>query len=166
MDLRRVRAWDWLTGLAGLVALVSLWLPWYGAGGLTANAWEVFTFVDLILALAGLAGIALVVVTATQRAARVAQIVAACALWIGLVAPILAVIRLISVPDADITLTGGSAHITREAGAFIGTVAAIALTAFAWRARRDTSFAGPLRTHPTGETLPPPAAEPARHDVR
>jgi hypothetical protein len=30
MDLRRVRVWEWLTGLAGLALLVSLFLPWYG----------------------------------------------------------------------------------------------------------------------------------------
>lgn len=166
MDLRRLSAWDWLTALAGAVLFVDLFLPWYGAVGLTANAWEAFTFVDLILALAALSAIALVPVTASQGAARVPKILAKWVFWIGLVGAILAVIRLINVPGVDTILAGGAADITRKAGAFIGAAVAIALTFFAWRARRDETFPGPLRTHPEHETLPPPTAEGARQDVR
>jgi hypothetical protein len=156
VDLRRVSTWDWLTALAGAVLIADLFLPWYGSAGLTANAWEAFTYVDLLLALAGLAAIALVVVTATQRAAALPHAMSTWVLWIAVAAAIFAVIRLINVPGVDTILAGGGADITREAGAFIGAAVAIALVVFAWRARRDTSFPGPVRKHPTIDPLPPP----------
>src|SRR4051812_9258018 len=109
MDLRRAGAWDWLTGLAGVVLIVDLWLPWYGAAGLTANAWEAFTYVDLLLALAGLSAIALVVVTAAAPAAAIPRIMNTCVLWLGVAASVFAVIRLINVPGVDTILAGGAA---------------------------------------------------------
>jgi hypothetical protein len=167
MDLRRVSVWEWLTGLAGLVLLVSLWLPWYGVVGLTANAWVAFTYVDLILALAALGAILLPIVTATQSAAAFPRLWARWLFWLALVAAIFAVIRLINVPGVDTLLAGGAADITRKAGGFIGAAAAIAIVVFDWRAKRDTSFPGPLREHPTIDTLPPPTAEQApRREVR
>jgi hypothetical protein len=166
MDLRRVRTWEWLTGLAGLLLFVSLFLPWYGAGGKTANAWEAFTFVDLILALAALSGIALVVVSATQRTAAVSQALAAILVWVALVAVILAVARLINVPGVDITLTGGSADITREWGGFFGALAAIAMLLFDWRSMRDRRFPLVMRPRPETEVVPTPAPDGTRRDTR
>jgi hypothetical protein len=165
MDFRRVRAWDWLTALVGVVLLVDLFLPWYGAAGLTANAWEAFSYVDLLMALAGLAAIALVIVTATQRAAALPRLMTAGVFWVAVAAAVFAVIRLINVPGVDTILAGGGADITRKAGAFIGVVASLALVFFAWRAKRDPTFPGPLREHPTVDTLPPPTAEGARRDA-
>src|SRR3954469_21627051 len=116
MDLRRVGTWQWLTGLSGLVLFVSLFLPWYGAGGLTGNAWESFAYVDLILALTGLAAIALVVVTARSRAAAVPLTMAGWLRWLALVAALLAIYRVLKLPNADVTLTGGATEVTRKAG--------------------------------------------------
>jgi hypothetical protein len=165
VDLRRVGVWQWLTGLAGIVLLLSLWLPWYGAAGLTANAWEAFTFVDLVLALTALAAIALVLVTATQRAAAFPRFWSRCLTWLALAAAVLAVARLINVPGVDTILAGGAADITRKPGAFVGALAAIAVMVFAWRSKADTRFPGPLRTHPDVETLPPPTAERTQRDT-
>src|SRR5690348_4562644 len=118
MDLRRVRTWDWLTGLAGLVLLVALFLPWYSTGGQNATGWESCTVLDSILALAALGGIALLVATATQRTAAIPQAVASSLTPILLVAAVLAVIRLLNLPGAADT---------REAGVWIGALAALAL---------------------------------------
>jgi hypothetical protein len=166
VDLRRVGRWQWLTGLAGLVLLVSLWLPWYGASGLTANAWESFAYIDLLLALTALGAIALVVVNAMAPAAAVPKTVAGWLRWLALVAALLAIYRVLKMPNADVTLTGGSMEVTRKAGAFIGALAAVAVTVFSWLSARDARFPGPLRMHPDKETLPPPTAEPSRRDVR
>src|SRR4051794_17246555 len=118
MDFRRVRTWEWLTALAGLVLLISLWLPWYGVVGLNASGWQAFTFVDLLLALTALAAIALVPVTASQPAAAFPRLWATCLFWLALLAAIFAVARLINVPGVDTTLAGGAADITRKAGGF------------------------------------------------
>jgi hypothetical protein len=166
VDLRRVRRWEWLTGLSGVVLFLSLLLPWYGSGGQTATAWQAFTFVDIILTLTALGAIALVVVTATQRTAAITQAMSACLVWVALVAVILVVGRLINVPGVDITLTGGSGDITREWGGFVGALAAIALLVFDWRSMRDKSFPVPMRSHPDRETVPTPAPDGTRRDTR
>jgi hypothetical protein len=157
MDLRRVRTWDGLTGLAGIVLLVSLFLPWYSAGGQDATGWESFTVIDVILALAALAGIASLVAVATQRTAAIPQAVASTIAPLALVAVVLAVIRLLNLP-------GGAD--TREAGVWIGTAAALALFAFDAKAMRDKRFPAVMRPKLTVETVPTPAADGTRHDVR
>src|SRR5690349_12995851 len=121
MDVRRVRSWDWLTGLAGVALLVSLFLPWYSVAGVDATGWESFTVIDVILAVAALAGIALVIVTAAQRTAAVPQALASSMIWLTLLAAVLAVIRLLNLPVDDAT---------REAGVWIGAVSALALFGF------------------------------------
>ena len=131
MDLRRVRTWDWLTGAAGLVLLVSLFLPWYSLGGVSATGWESFSAVDLILALAALCAIALPLVTAVQRTAAVPQAFASLIIWVLTVAAILAVIRLINPPADD-----GS----RDAGVWIAALAALAVLALDAKAMRDKRF--------------------------
>jgi hypothetical protein len=158
MDLRRVGTWQWLTGLAGLVLLVDLWLPWFGAGGLTANAWQSFAFIDLILALTALGAIGLVFVTARSSAAALPKRYAGILMWLAVVGALLAIYRLLKLPDADITLTGGAIEIARKAGLVIGILAAIAVAVFAWRSARDARFPGPLREHPHAESLPPAEA--------
>jgi hypothetical protein len=165
MDLRRVGTWQWLAALAGLVLLISLWLPWYGVVGLNASAWQAFTFVDLLLALAGLLALALVPVVANQRAVEAARLMTSIVFWVGLAAAVFALIRLINVPGVDTTLAGGAADITRKAGGFIAAVAAIGLALFAWLGRRDPQFPGPLRTHPDVERLPSPTAEESQRQL-
>jgi Ca2+/H+ antiporter len=73
--MRRLRPADVAAGAAGVALLVVLFLPWYGATTLfgandraaQASAWQAFSVVDILLALAAVLAIALVVVTATAR---------------------------------------------------------------------------------------------------
>jgi hypothetical protein len=157
MDLRRVRRWEWLTGLAGVVLLVSLFLPWYGAGGVTVNAWDAFAVNDVILALAGLAAVALPVVAAAQRTSSLPQAMTNLLVWLALVAAVVAVVRLLDAPGA-----GGA---TREAGAWLGAAAAVAIFAFNWRSMRDKSFPPVMRPPLHVETIPAPAADGTRRDA-
>src|SRR4051794_36180735 len=101
MDFGRVRAWDRLVGVVGVLLFIDLFLPWYGATGLTASAWESFAFIDLILALAALSAIAVVLVSAFSRAEAVPKLLAAWTFWVALVGAILAVFRVIKRPAAD-----------------------------------------------------------------
>ena len=157
MDLRRLRTWDWLTALAGVVLLVSLFLPWYSAGGANATGWQSFTVIDVIFALAGLAGIALLIAAATQRTAAIPQAVASSIAPLLLVAAVLAVIRLLNLPGAADT---------REAGVWIGTLAALALFAFDAKSLRDKRFPAAMRPNLTIETIATPAPDGTRHDVK
>jgi hypothetical protein len=156
MDLRRVRTWEWLVGLSGLVLLVSLFLPWYSVAGLSANAWDSFTVVDVILALAALGGIALPALAAMQRTAAVPQAWASSLIWIVLVAAVLAVIRLVD-PPAD--------GVSRDAGVWIGAVAALALVAFDMKSMRDKRFPSVMRPRLNIETIAAPTADGTRRDA-
>jgi hypothetical protein len=156
MDVRRARTWDWLVGLSGLVLLVSLFLPWYSLGGLSANAWDSFTVVDVILALAALGGIALPVLAAMQRTAAVPQAWASSLIWIVLAAAVLAVIRLVD-PPAD--------GVSRDAGVWIGAVAALALVAFDMKSMRDKRFPSVMRPRLNIETIAAPTADGTRRDA-
>jgi hypothetical protein len=155
MDLRRVRTWEWLTGLAGLVLLVSLFLPWYSAGSASVNAWESFAVNDVILALAALAAMALPVVAAVQRTTPVVQAMANLMVWLALVAAVVAVVRLLDPPGRDAT---------RDIGAWLGTAAALAIFVFNWRSMRDKRFPRAMRPPLHVETLATPAPDGTRRD--
>jgi hypothetical protein len=157
MDPRRVRTWDWLTGLGGAVLLVSLFLPWYSSAGENVTAWQSFSVVDLILAVAALAAIALPVVTANQRTAAVPQAWSSAIIWALLAAALLAVIRLLNPP-----LDG----VTREAGVWIAAVTSLALIAFDVKSMRDKRFPGAMRPRLDIQTIPAPAPDGTRRDVQ
>jgi hypothetical protein len=157
MDLRRVRTWEWLTGLGGTVLLISLFLPWYSLGDVSATGWESFSVVDVILALAALCAIALPVVTAMQRTAAVPQAFASTIIWVLIVAAILAVIRLINPPAAGVS---------RDAGVWIAAIAALALLALDSKSMRDKRFPAAMRPQLDIETVPAPAADGTRADLQ
>ena len=157
MDLRRVRTWDWLTGIGGAVLLISLFLPWYSLGGVSATGWESFSVVDVIVAIAALAAIALPVVTAAQRTAAVPQAFASTIIWVLIVAALLVVIRLINPPADDVS---------REAGVWIAAISALGLLALDSKAMRDKRFPAAMRPRLDIETVPAPAADGTRADTR
>jgi hypothetical protein len=156
MDLRRVRVWEWLTGLAGVVLLVSLFLPWYGAAGVSATGWESLTVVDVVLAITALGAMALPVLTAVQRTTAVPQAMTALLMPVALAAALLAVIHLLDLPD------GAS---SREAGVWIATVAAIAVFVFNSRSMGDKRFPHAMRSRLEVATIPAPTADGERRDV-
>lgn len=177
MDLRRVRVWEWLTGLGGAVLLVSLFLPWYSVGGADATAWESFAVVDVILAFAALCATALPVVAATQRTAAVPQAFGSTIVWVLGVAAVLALIRLVNTPgfgidgayfthDASAPGRAGSLDVTRAAGVWIGTIAALAAMAFDIKSMRDKRFPSVMRPRLDIESIPAPAPDGSRRDVQ
>jgi hypothetical protein len=157
VDIRRVRTWEWLTGLGGVVLLVSLFLPWYSAGGQSANAWDWFTVVDVIIAIAALCAIALPIVTAFQRTAAVPQALSSTIVWILAVAAVLAVIRLLN-PPAD--------GVSRDAGVWLAAIAALSLIGFDVKSMRDKHFPTSMRPRLDIETIPAPTADGTRRDMQ
>ena len=99
MDLRRLRAGEWAAAASGAVLLVSLFLPWYGSGDDTLTAWQSLAFIDVLLAIAALSGLALPVVTATQRVPAVPIALSAFVTIAGMLAVVLVVTRIASLPD-------------------------------------------------------------------
>jgi peptidoglycan/LPS O-acetylase OafA/YrhL len=162
MDLRRLRAGEWIAALSGVVLLVSLFLPWYGGdpGAEDASAWEALAAVDVTLALVAAFAVSLLVVTASQRVPAVPIALSALVTLVGLIGLVLVLVRLASVPDG---LDG------REYGVWLGLLGTIGIVAGGGVAMHDERLSSPGRhTDLTGrpasappeiERLPAPRAE-------
>lgn len=144
MDLRRLRAGEWIVALSGVALLVSLFLPWYDG----RTAWEALAVDDVILALIAAAAVSLLIVTATQRVPAVPVALVAMSTLAGTVASVLVLVRVIWLPD----LAEG-----REWGLWLGLAGAIGIVAGAWIGVRDERLSKPGRhTDATGRPAPPP----------
>jgi FtsH-binding integral membrane protein len=128
MDLRRLRAGEWIAALSGVALLVSLFVPWYGGEPEDASGWQALAAVDIALALVAAFGVSLLVVTASQRVPAVPIALSAVVALVGLIGLLLVLIRIANVPDG---FDG------RELGVWLGLVAAIGIVVGAALAVRD-----------------------------
>ena len=135
-----------LAGLFGAALVGLLWAPWYRSEGppsgaragtsfglrtLHANAWQAMAVNDLIFCIAGLLGVWLVVATVSYSTGAVPIAAAAFATFVGMLASVLAVIRLIWPPNL------GPGPTDRAAGVWFGTLAAIGLVVTAAASMRS-----------------------------
>jgi hypothetical protein len=124
VDLRRLRAGEWLAAAGGVALIVSLLLPWYGAPpDDSRTGFEALSIVDVLLVLVALVALALAVLQATQDGP--AKPIAAGVLSVpaGLLATLLVAFRLIDAPADALEV---------RAGVWLALVAALAIVAGAW----------------------------------
>jgi hypothetical protein len=134
MDLRRLRAGEWMAAVAGVILLAALFQPWYGTPD--ATGWEAFSVIDLLLAVVGIFAIALLIVTATQETPTVAIALDAALALAALPALVLVLIRVGWLPDgAD----------SREWGLWQGLIGVVGINVAAWIAMRDQRLSRPGR---------------------
>ena len=160
MDVRRLRAGEGIAAVAGSVLIVSLFLPWYEAGGVSSSAWEAFPVMDVLLLVSGAIGIAVLVITAVQRTAAVGIALDTLTLIVTAAIAVAALIRVLNLPD-DLGPEAG-----RASFAWIGLLAAFAVPGGALVAMRDErpskpghptdSSGAPVDSAPEIETLPAP----------
>jgi hypothetical protein len=147
VDLRRVTASDWAAGFCGAALVGLLWAPWYHAfpprsyGSFFFDsarpplvdwtAWQSMAVNDVIFFIAGLLGIWVVIATATHSTAAVPIAADVFAALVGMLASVLALIRLIWPPDL------GPGPTDRAIGVWFGTVAALGMTLAALVAMRS-----------------------------
>jgi hypothetical protein len=166
VDLRKLRNGDWIALIAGVALIGSLFLPWYGAGGETATGWASLSAIDIALTICALFGIAQWFFTLQQSTPAVPLAIAGLGAWIGLLAILLVLIRLIDAPAAGLGV---------EYGVPVALLAAIALFTGAWRALGDERIRMPdgRWSQPAGgaigagvevKTLPPPRADTSAAD--
>ena len=115
MDLRRLRAGEWLLAGSGVLLLASLFLPWYSmseatalspGGGMlsvpiaaaTRTGFEAFAVLDVVLALIAAGAVAVLPVTAAQRVPAVPLALQSLITVAGLVALVLVLVRVLNLP--------------------------------------------------------------------
>ena len=160
MDLRRLRTGEWLLAGTAILALVSLFLPWYGGDAGTATGWEGLRTVDILLAAAAALALAVVVITAQQSTAAAGIASQSLFLFLAVLVAAAVVIRTISLP--------GNFE-TREVGVFLGLCGALGMVVSDLLAMRDERLSAPGRltdstgvpvdSQPEVETLPAPPRE-------
>jgi hypothetical protein len=161
MDLRRLRAGDWIAALGGVTLLLSLFLPWYdhgtpsgellrsGGGRGGWDAWASFAVIDVALALVALAAIGLWLATSTQRVPALPIAWAALLVLVGLLALLLVLFRVAFEPglpgDVAPVPRGLEVDTTREVGLWLGLVSVVAIIAGAALSMRDERLGTPDR---------------------
>jgi ABC-type xylose transport system permease subunit len=124
VDLRKLRNGDWIALASGVLLIVALFLPWYGAGGETASAWQQLSVVDVVLFVCALFGIAQWFFVAQQSTPAMSLAIAGLGSWAGVVAILFTLIRVIDSPADGLGL---------EYGALVALAASVGLFTGAWR---------------------------------
>jgi heme A synthase len=160
MDLRRLRAGEWIAGISGLVLLMALFLPWYSDGDGSRTGWQSLGALDVVLAVVALAALAIPVVTALERAPAVPLAHESLTTLIGFLTVVLVLIRVLNMPDWATE---------RDRGLWVALAATLGIVTGGLIAMRDerlspdgrhTDLTGvPVPAQREVETLPPPRPE-------
>jgi len=156
--MSRLRPADVGAGAAGLALLIVLFLPWYGAAGTgvvsygpgaraQATAWQAFSVVDILLALAAVVALTLAVVTATARGPAKPVAFSVISTLTAAVAVLLVLWRLLDPPDEVFA---------RHYGVWLGLAASVLVFAASCAAMRDERTPGAVP--PDVPRRPAPAA--------
>jgi len=143
MDLRRLRAGEWVAAASGVALLVSLFLPWYGPESRTG--WESLAAIDVLLAFVAASGVLLAIAAATHAVPAVPIALSALITFAGLFGVALVLFRVLDIPDGA---TG------REWALWLGLAGAVGIVAGAVIAMREERSidAAPVKI----ESLPAP----------
>jgi uncharacterized protein YggT (Ycf19 family) len=155
----RLRPADVLAGAAGVALLVVLFLPWYqprgvaATGGATAyaplgrlSAWQAFSVIDVLLALAALIAIALVVVTAVASGPAKPVAFTVMSTVASTIAVLLALFRALVPPHG---------YLERCYGVWLGLGVTVLMLAFSFLAMKDDRTPGAVPPDVPRRPLPP-----------
>ena len=187
MDVNRLRRGELIAGASGVVLFILMFLNWFGIDredaadfdpedaedlaevaldqGLTAastslelNAWESFSFIDLILAVTVIVAVGLAVATAVSRTVSLPVAASALTAGLGILSVLLILFRIIDTPYG----------LDREFGVFLGLIAAAGVAYGGWLSMQEegTTFAGEAdrlgdRFDDDRPAGPPPGGPPA-----
>jgi uncharacterized membrane protein len=151
VDLRRLRAGEWLAAAGGVAMIVALALPWYEVDSESATGFEAFTVIDVLLTLLALLALALPFLQATRDSPALPVAAAVLTASFGIIGILLVLFRLIDDP-----FTGSSL----QAGAWVGLAAALAIEASGWLSLDNEYVRGlPPDVEPELRPAPRPTAQ-------
>jgi hypothetical protein len=168
-DRNRLSQGEMIAGVSGLVLLIDLWFKWYGvkvsgAGGalqnfsigVSANAWESFGFIDILLFLIALIAIGVAVLRAIDRMPDMPYPPATLVAGAGGLALLLILFRIIDTPIDTHGVNG--IDVTRKIGVWLGLLAAAGITYGGWRAMQEGPAATSTRPGAAGGASADPTA--------
>ena len=178
MDFTRLTQGEKIAGVSGVALILIMFIfSWYGAeiNGQSvpdsgANAWEVFSFVDIVLFITVVAAVGLALISASQTEVGLPVAASAVVAGLGILSVILILFRIIDTPGdtgAASAILGQEVDVTRNIGVWLGLIAAIGVAYGGWRAMEEegTSFTEQADRFGTpdegpGATPPPPPSSP------
>jgi hypothetical protein len=156
MDVNRLRIGEMVVAAGAAVLFLVMFLDWYGVEGtsVAANAWQVFTWVDLYLFLTIIVALGLAILTMTQRTVALPVSASVLVTALGALATLLILYRIINQP-------GPNELISVQIGAYLGLLAAATITLGGYLSMRDEgasfgSAATRLQTQTPVRPAPPP----------
>jgi hypothetical protein len=166
MDFTRLRTGELIAGASGVLLLIVMFLAWYGVSGsagpfggqleVTANAWEAYTWVDLLMFVTAIAAIGAAVLAASDRSVALPVAASVIVTILGILAAILVLYRHINEP-------GPNELIEIKFGAYLGLLACLGIAAGGFMAMADegTSLSQAAQ-QVQGAAMPAPPAVPRR----
>jgi hypothetical protein len=148
-DRNRLSQGELIAGISAVLLIIFMFFDWYGAkasgtiGGVHvsqvasggADAWEAFSFIDILLFALALVTIAVAVLRGLNRSPDTPFSDSILMAGAGLIAVILILYRIIDTPDAGVGFTGPiHVEITRKVGIWLGLLAAGGMAYGGWRA--------------------------------
>jgi hypothetical protein len=179
MDFTRLTQGEKIAGVSGVALILIMFIfSWYGVevGGESvpdsgANAWESFSFIDVILFITAAAAIGLALISASQTEVGLPVAASAVVAGLGVLSVLLVLYRIIDTPG-DVSTASAllqvDVGVTREIGVWLGLIAAVGVAYGGYQAMQEegTSFGeeadrfrGPDES-PGAAPPPPPSSAP------
>ncbi len=177
MDFSRVRTGELIAGISGVALFIFSFFSWFGVSapdieapaGIqfdvasfeeSANAWESFDFIDIVLLLAVIAAVGLMVLSASQASVNLPVAASAITAGLGILATLLVLYRVIDPPDFGVE----GLDVGRKIGVFLGLIASAGIGLGGWMAMQEegTTFSGEADRFGGGQgpSEPPPPPPP------
>jgi len=118
MSVRTARSFGVLAGILGLLLLASSFAVWFESAGDSADMWQAFAIVDLVVALAALCAVGAGIAAIVGERSGLAVVLATISCNVALLATILVLVRLIDPPLQDAS---------REFGIWAGSALIVAI---------------------------------------
>jgi len=144
VDTSKVSLGEMIAGISALALFIFMFLPWYelesvagfDVGGADANAWESFSFIDVLLLLVVIIVVGLVLARAADAMPDLPQPAGLIIEVAGGLALLLILFRLIFTPDVDAAV---DVDLGRQIGIFLGLVAAGGIAYGGWRTMNEVA---------------------------
>src|SRR5438552_1593260 len=137
MDVRRLGGGERLAGISAVALFVLLFVHWYSRhqSKVAVDAWQAFSYVDLILLLVILSALAMVAAAAIGNAPALPVSLAVSTTFGGAFAVLLILYRIVNQP-------GDNSVVDVDAGAYLGLLAAVGIAVGGYRAMQEEAVTG------------------------